>query len=74
MGSNHQVLPLRARVDGGEMEMKGTPYSPKLQSYHHCLMLYPEHSLVGSYPSAEKQSVYFTAPADWTGASGVRTY
>ena len=27
---------------------------------------YPGHSLVGSYPSAEKRSVYSTAPADWT--------
>ena len=30
-----------------------------------CLMSYPGHSLRGSYPSAEKQSVYSTAPADW---------
>ena len=33
-----------------------------------CLVSYPGHSLggVGSYPSAEKQSVYSTAfPADW---------
>ena len=29
-----------------------------------CLVLYPGHSLVGSYPSAEVQSVYSTAPAD----------
>ena len=26
---------------------------------------YPGHSLVGSYHSAEVQSVYSTAPADW---------
>ena len=30
-----------------------------------CLVSYPGYSLVGSYPSAEKQSVYSTAPADW---------
>ena len=30
-----------------------------------CLVSYPGHSLVGSYPSAEKQSVYSTALADW---------
>ena len=30
-----------------------------------CLVSYPGHSLEESYPSAEKQSVYFTAPADW---------
>ena len=31
-----------------------------------CLVSYPEHSLGKSYPSAEKQSVYFTTPASWT--------
>ena len=31
-----------------------------------CFMLYTGYSLRGrSYPSAEKQSVYSTAPADW---------
>ena len=31
-----------------------------------CLVSYPGHMLGwGSYPSAEKQSVYSTAPADW---------
>ena len=30
-----------------------------------CLMSYPEHSFGESYSSAEKQSVYSTAPADW---------
>ena len=30
-----------------------------------CLVSYPGHSFGGSYPSAEKQSVYSTAPADW---------
>ena len=31
-----------------------------------CLVSYTGHLLgVGSYPSAEKQSVYSTAPADW---------
>ena len=29
-----------------------------------CLVSYPEH-LWGVYPSAEKQSVYSKAPADW---------
>ena len=29
------------------------------------LVSYPGHSLAGSYPSAEMQSVYSTAPADW---------
>ena len=31
-----------------------------------CLVSYPGHSLGGSYPSAEVQSVYSTAPVDWT--------
>ena len=30
-----------------------------------CLMSYPECLLGESYPSAEKQSVYFTTTADW---------
>ena len=29
-----------------------------------CLVSYPGHSLGGSYPSAEMQSAYSTAPAD----------
>ena len=29
------------------------------------LVFYPGHSLVVSYPSADMQSVYSTAPADW---------
>ena len=36
-----------------------------------CLMLYPGHSLeAGSYPSAERQSVYSAPPADWAGTNG----
>ena len=30
-----------------------------------CLVSYPGHSLAESYPSAEVQSVYSTARADW---------
>ena len=30
-----------------------------------CLVSYPRHSLGGSYPSAEMQSGYSTAPASW---------
>ena len=30
-----------------------------------CLVSYPGHLLGVSYPSAEVQSVYSTAPADW---------
>ena len=44
--------------------------SPRITgaSLSDCLESYRGHSLRGSYHSAEKQSVYFTAPADW--ASG----
>ena len=30
-----------------------------------CLVLYPRHTLKEFYPSAEMQSVYFTAPDNW---------
>ena len=30
-----------------------------------CFVLYPGQSLGGAYRSTEKQSVYYTAPADW---------
>ena len=30
-----------------------------------CLVSYPGHLLEESYPSAEKQAVYSTAPVDW---------
>ena len=34
-------------------------------SLSYCLVSYAGHSLGESYPSAEMQSVYSTAPADW---------
>ena len=40
--------------------------STAVTSLSDCLVSYPGHSFGGgSYPSAEKQSVYSTAPADW---------
>ena len=30
-----------------------------------CLVSYPGHTLMGSYPSAEVQSVYSTVPTEW---------
>ena len=38
-----------------------------------CLVSYPGHLLGGgvSYTSAEKQSVYSTAPADWAKVTGM---
>ena len=34
-------------------------------SLSNCLASYPEHLWGGSYPTAKKQSVNSTAPADW---------
>ena len=68
----YQLVPLRARVNFGAMAMKGCsalPEAPVLQELHHQIWLvsYTAHLLVGgwSYWSAEMQSVYSTAPADW---------
>ena len=43
------------------------PQSPSVTgtSPSDCLVSYPGHSLGGFYPSAEVQSVYSTAPANW---------
>ena len=67
---HYQVLPLRVRVDLGEMAIKGYSAFSKAPA-----LLEPHHQIVwchnqdtrwgGSYPSTEKQSVYSTAPADW---------
>ena len=48
-----QVLPVQAWVDQGAMVMKGYSAFPKALG------------VGGSYPSAEVQSVYSTAQADW---------
>ena len=68
----YQVIPLQASVDLGVMAMKGySTFSkaPPLLEPHHQIVLCPIQDTrwggVGSYPSAEKQSVYFTAPANW---------
>ena len=67
----YQVLPLRARVDLEAMAMKGYSAFPKapalLEPYHQIIYCHIRTLVVGgvSYPSAEKQSVYSTAPADW---------
>ena len=52
---------------------EGVLRSPKISSITgtpplDCLVSYTGHSLWrrGSYPSAEKQSVYFTAQTDWS--------
>ena len=50
-------------------QWRGTLHFPKLQHYWtfiiDCLVSYPGDSLEESYPSAEKQPVYSTVPADW---------
>ena len=65
----YQVLPRWARVDLGAMAMKG--YSVSLSPQHYWDLTIRLFSVIsrtlmgGSYPSAEVQSVYSTAPADW---------
>ena len=64
------MLPLRARVDLGAMAIKGTPHSPKLQHHRNFtirLFCVVSRTLIGGgyYPSAEMQSAYSMAPADW---------
>ena len=45
-------------------EVLHIPQSITGASLSDCLVSYLGHSLVGSHPSAEKQSVYSTVPAD----------
>ena len=65
------MLPFRARVDLGAMTMKEYSIFPKAPA-----VLGPHHQIVlchiqdirwgwGSYPDAEVQSVYSTAPPNW---------
>ena len=54
----------------GSDDDEGVLYIPQSSSItgaspSDCLLSYPEHSFGESYPSAEMQSVYSTAPADW---------
>ena len=68
----YHVLPFWARVDLEAMAMKGVLHIPPSSSIigtppSDWLVSYPGHSWGwGSYPSAEVQSVYSTAPANWT--------
>ena len=52
--------------DGNEVVLR-IPQIPNITgtSPSDCLVSKPGYSLRGSYPSAEMQSVYSTAPADW---------
>ena len=64
-----QVLPRRAGVDLGVMEMKGCSTFPKapasLEPHHQIVVIYQDTHWVGSYPFAEVQSVYSTTLTDW---------
>ena len=64
------MLPLQARVDLGAMAIKGyssfTKAPALLEPHHQIVWCHIQDTHWGrSYPSAEKQSVYSTAPADW---------
>ena len=64
------MLPIRSRVDLGPMAMKGYSALPKapalLEPFHQIFSIISRTFVgVGSYPSAEVQSVYSTALADW---------
>ena len=64
------ILPRdRARVDLGEMAMKGCSAFPKapasLEPHHQIVVISMTHVGGGSSPCAEMQLVYCTAPADW---------
>ena len=66
----HQVLPHRARVDLGAMAMRGHSVFLKAPAYWNLTIrlfsvIFQDIHCEGSYPSAELQSVYSTAPADW---------
>ena len=62
----YQVLPLWARLELGAIAMKGyAAFLIAKASRLDCLVSYPGHSLRECYPSAEMQSVYSAAPADW---------
>ena len=66
--STYQVLQLQTRVDLGSDSNEGVLCIPQSSSItgtspSDCLVSYPGHLLRGvSYPSAEKQFVYSTAP------------
>ena len=67
------MLPLRATVDLGSMAMKEYSAFPKapavLEHHHQIIVSYPGHSMGFFYSSAEMQSVYSIAPADWAKVS-----
>ena len=77
--SNSSIWPINETLSGATTRGQSEPGSNDNEGVLHilqssrtepslsdCLMSYPGYSLEGvSYPSAEMQSVYSTAPADW---------
>ena len=66
----YQVLPLRGQSGPGSDGNEGVLRIPQSScitgtSPSDCLVSYPGHSFGVFYSSAEVQSVYSTAPADW---------
>ena len=65
----YKVLPHRFRVYLRAMPMKGCPVFPKslesLEPHHQIVLCHIQDTHRGSYPAAEAQSVFYTAPADW---------
>ena len=63
------MLPFRTRVDLGVMIMKGYSALPKapasLKPHPYIVYVKSRTFVAGSYPSAEKRSVYSTVQADW---------
>ena len=59
------MQPLRVRRDLGSMLCIPQSSIITETSQSDCLVSYLGHSLGKSYPSAEMQLVYSTAPADW---------
>ena len=64
----YQMQTLLVRIDLGVMAMLVVLHIPQNSkagaAESNGSMLYPRHSLVGSYPSAEMQLVNFTPPAN----------
>ena len=64
------MIPLRVKVDQRTMAIKGysaPPIALALLAPHHLIIQchIQDTRLVGSYSSAEIQSVFSTAPVDW---------
>ena len=77
--SNSSIWPIDRTLSGATTPGQSRPGSDSNEGVLHipqifsiteaslsdCLVSYQGHSLLESYLSAEMQSVYFTAPANW---------